>query len=273
MRLRYAGVCRICEAPIARGATAIYEPALKKVRCLTCLDVDVAKPEIPGDIVRSDDPDIDFGTAGRSAWHEYERRRSRDEEKIRAKWGRLGGIAYALSDEKQSTTAWKQGAIGETRLGARLDGLRDDGLVVMHDRRIPKTRGNLDHLVVTSNGVWLIDAKRYKGRPEKRVKRERRQRVEQLYVGSRNCTTLIETAQRHTDLIKTALSEAGFDTPVFASLCFIEADWGILDPQFRVNEVLVTWPRKLVRELRKQVEGPHEIEAVTRELAEAFPAE
>ncbi|MFC4243887.1 hypothetical protein ACFOYW_10910 [Gryllotalpicola reticulitermitis] len=47
------------------------------------------------------------GTAGASARREYERRLAKDEDKIREKWGngRLGKIAVALSDERQSTDA------------------------------------------------------------------------------------------------------------------------------------------------------------------------
>jgi len=53
------------------------------------------------------------GTPGASARREYERRKARDEARIRERWGRLGGIAVAMSEEKQSTTAWATGAVGE----------------------------------------------------------------------------------------------------------------------------------------------------------------
>lgn len=55
-----------------------------------------------------------------SARREYERRKAKDEEKLREKWGRHGGLAVALSDERQSTKALDRGAIGEELLGARL---------------------------------------------------------------------------------------------------------------------------------------------------------
>ena len=47
----------------------------------------------------------DFNAPGTSAQREYERRKANDEAKLRAKWGKLGGLAVALSDEKQSTKA------------------------------------------------------------------------------------------------------------------------------------------------------------------------
>ena len=50
--------------------------------------------------------------------------KAKDEERLRKKWGKLGGLAVALSDEKQSTKAWASGAAGEERLGPGLTGLR-----------------------------------------------------------------------------------------------------------------------------------------------------
>lgn len=94
---------------------------------------------------------------------------AKDEEKLREKWGRFGGLAVALSDERQHTKSWDRGAVGEERLGARLDALAANGLAVLHDRRIPGSKANIDHIAVTRGGIWVIDAKRYKGRPELKI--------------------------------------------------------------------------------------------------------
>ncbi len=67
--------------------------------------------------------------------------RKRFSQRLRQKWGKLGGIAVARSDEKQRTKAWGTGAVGEERLGARLDSLASESIAVLHDRRIPGTRG------------------------------------------------------------------------------------------------------------------------------------
>ena len=34
----------------------------------------------------------------------------------------------------------------------------------MHDRRIPRSKANIDSLVVTPGGAWVIDSKRYVGK-------------------------------------------------------------------------------------------------------------
>ncbi len=134
MRLRYTGACRLCDASLPAGTEAIYESETKTVRCLECA-TDATEAVSPDPKSSGDAPFIDSGVAGWSARREYERRKAKDEEKLREKWGAFGGLAVALSDERQHTKSWDQGAIGEERLGARLNALARDGLAVLHDRR------------------------------------------------------------------------------------------------------------------------------------------
>jgi hypothetical protein len=35
--------------------------------------------------------------------------------------------------------------------------------LVLHDRSVPGTRSNIDHLAVVPSGVWVIDTKHYAG--------------------------------------------------------------------------------------------------------------
>ena len=70
-----------------------------------------------------------------------------------------------MTDHSQSTRASRRGAPGEERLVGRLNELAGPLLRVLHDRRIPRSSANIDHLVVTPNGVYVVDAKRYRGRP------------------------------------------------------------------------------------------------------------
>jgi hypothetical protein len=129
------------------------------------------------------------GIAGASARREFERRKAKREERVRAKHTKLGGLILAISDEPQSTAAWDVGALGEERLGKGLDQLASDRLRLLHDRRIPKSKANIDHLAVTASGVYVIDAKKYRGRPHLRIDGGLfRPRVERLLVGSRDCS-------------------------------------------------------------------------------------
>jgi hypothetical protein len=104
---------------------------------------------------------IELGVAGGSARQEFARRHSRREGRIREAHPRLGGLILALSDDPQSTRAWQSGATGERKLGEKLVSL-GDSIVALHDRQVPRSRANIDHLVVGPAGVYVIDAKRYK---------------------------------------------------------------------------------------------------------------
>lgn len=207
--------------------------------------------------------------AGSSARREYERRRAKDESRIRESWGRLGGLVVALSGERQSTRAWSTGAVGEERVGAVLDALRSDRLAVLRDRRVPGTRANIDHIVVCAGGVWVIDTKRYKGRPERRVGGGLvRPRVELLYVGGRNKTSLVEGVKWQVEKVQNALP----GLTVRGVLCFVDAEWGLFSGPFAIDGVEVMWPKKLVTRLGVDVEGTVEVAAVAARLAIAFRA-
>lgn len=169
MRLRYTGACRLCGASLPAGTEATYESETKTILCLDCATE--ATASMSPDLEPPCDESLsgEAGVAGSSARREYERRKAKDEEKLREKWGRFGGLAVALSDERPHTKSWDRGAIGEERLGARLNALAADGLAVLHDRRIPGSKANIDHITITPGGIWVIDAKRYKGRPELKI--------------------------------------------------------------------------------------------------------
>jgi len=62
---------------------------------------------------------------------------------------------------------------------------------VLHDRRIPGARANVDHIVVAPWGVFVIDAKNYKGRVEKRDRGGFFSTDYRLYVGGRDKTALV----------------------------------------------------------------------------------
>ncbi|MEN2745438.1 nuclease-related domain-containing protein [Sinomonas halotolerans] len=267
MRLRYAGTCRACGASLPARAPAFYEGETKTVLCLECgrgaSESAVPAVERPPEGV----PSAAAGAAGASARREYERRRVKDEERLREKWGRLGGLAVALSDERQSTAAWERGAVGEERLGSRLDSLAGDGVALLHDRRIPGSKANIDHIAVTPAGIWVIDAKRYKGRPQLQIEGGIfRPRVEKLVVGCRDSTKLVDGVLKQVDAVREAVE----DVPVMGVLCFVEADWPLIGGSFSTRGVHVLWPKRLVRLLAQQDEGDVDVPAIREAIAGRF---
>lgn len=218
--------------------------------------------------------EVFIGIAGASAKREYDRRKNRREVRIRDDHPYLGKLILAVSDDPQSTRAWATGARGEEVLGQRLDRLTGRGVYVLHDRRIPRTRANIDHIAVCARGVFVIDAKKYQGRPHLRVDGGLfRPRTEKLMVGARDCTKLVDGARKQVDLVRSALEDADLEEiPVRGMLCFVDADWPLFGGDFTIDGVQVAWPKKALENLLKP--GPMSDETARhlhRTLASSFP--
>jgi ribosomal protein S27E len=263
MRLRYAAECRRCGVSIAQGESAVYDKSARNVLCLACGDVfsadDAGKPlnvvtQAAGDgtaapnaaarYVIRDPPaaPVDPGHAGASARREFERRAAKREQRIRHQHPKLGGLILALTDNPQSTTAWRTGAAGEEALGRLLDSLADRGVRALHDRRIPRSRANIDHIAISPAGVFVIDAKRYRGRPSLRVEGGiLRPRVETLMVGGRRSNNLIDGMHRQLGVVQSVI---GLEIPITGMLVFVGADWPLIGGAFVTQRVQVLWPNK-----------------------------
>lgn len=205
--------------------------------------------------------------AGGSAQREADRRRAAREATVRARHPHVGGLILALSDEPQDTKNWAKGAEGERQLGASLDALAEAGIVVLHDRLRPGTAANIDHLAVTPSGIWVIDAKHYRGEVARRTVGGWFSRDVRLYVGWRDRTDLVRKMATQVDAVRNALAVDRAGVPVRPMLCFVNGDWPLLAGPFELGGVLVTWPRAAVRVLRRP--GPvdrEDRERIAREL-------
>jgi ssDNA-binding Zn-finger/Zn-ribbon topoisomerase 1 len=84
-----------------------------------------------------------------------------------------------------STTAWETGALGEEWTARMLDPLAERGFVILHDRRIPGSKANIDHIAVGPSGVFVIETKNIAGRlqidgPDMRIAGRRVRAVEEV---------------------------------------------------------------------------------------------
>jgi nuclease-like protein len=218
---------------------------------------------------------VNTGSAGASAHREYERRRIAREVRVKAQLGdMIGGFALALAGEPQSTRAWERGSVGERKLAEALAGV--EGLVVLHDRRAPKTRGNIDHIVIAPAGVFVVDAKRYAGLIQIRYRGGLFSRAERLYVGRRDCSDLATNMGWQIAAVRRALAAANAElsaVPVTPVLCFVDGEWPLLLPPESYKGVRVEGTRSI----KKLVSGSsildHDrIDRISRILASAFPA-
>ena len=264
LRLRYAGGCVRCGTPLAKGADALYDRLHKTIRCLSC----------PTDRVDEPEPPIDVGVAGASARREYERRVASRETRVKDRFGRrLGGVILALSDEPQSTRAWARGSQGERVLAEALTEL--EGVRVLNDRRVPGTRGNIDHIVIAPAGVFVVDAKRYEGTIRIRDVGGFFKRDQRLYVGRRDCSKLADDMAWQVEAVERSLRSVNADAipPITPVLCFVQGDWPLLSPPDSYRGVRLEGTRSIKKLVANgQVLDIAEIDRLTRVLAAAFPA-
>ena len=195
--------------------------------------------------------EIDLGTPGGSARREHEKRRARREAKTRASHPRIGNLLLRAQSAPASETAWDTGAAGEEALAAHLAKTCPE-VIVLHDRRMPNSRANIDHLAVAPCGVFVIDAKRYKGKIEIRKPFLGDPR---LFISGRNKTKLVEGLARQQEAVRSALAEAIPEMPVHACFCFLnpegQADGSGL-PLFKtlsIDDFPLFYPRKLSKRL------------------------
>jgi hypothetical protein len=233
------------------------------MRCVTCPS--------PVDAAQSDSA-IDRGVAGASARREYERRQAKRDIDTRARWGdRLGGFVLAVTTEPQSTRAWAIGAAGEEKLARALEGV--EGLQILHDRRVPGTKGNVDHILIAPAGVFVVDAKQYEGRIEIRNRGWFLRPDYRLYVGGRDRSALADGLGWQVEAVVRVLGASGVDplliTPV---LCFIDGDWPLIGRPTSYRGVRLEGTQS-IRKLLVQSEDldQSEITRLTRMLATALP--
>lgn len=251
LRLRYAGRCSVCAVPLSRGSQAWYDDVTRKVVCLACgPDTGTAPTE---------------EAAGHSAAAEGERRLDRKVERVRSQYGDYAAeVAKDLATQQNAAT-WGKGSEAESELAKAMRQALGDQVLPLHDRLIPGTRANIDHIWLTPRGVWVVDAKAYTGKVERREVGPLWRTDNKLFVGGRNRTKLANSVLRQVAAVVAALKPAaefrGID--VHAALCFLGSDWGLLDRPFQVaGNVWVMDPRALRKRLQKS--GPLSRETMTR---------
>jgi hypothetical protein len=80
-------------------------------------------------------------------------------------WLAMGQLRE-LDDEEGSDAdpgLWLKGARGEQQTALILEPLRHDGFVILHDRREPRSSGNIDHIVLGPSGIFIIETKSWAG--------------------------------------------------------------------------------------------------------------
>jgi hypothetical protein len=291
LTLRYAATCRVCAVALPPRSRAIWDRRSKTARCLTCLVP--AQPRPSAEAVDSV-PTADFGVAGASAQRLFTAKEARRRERLRRHWwviatmAVLCAIAGAFAAHRlhanialwaivgaalpvldlirrpQHIDAWRSGAEGERVVGKMLDKLRGQGVVAIHDRRVPGRNTNIDHIAIAPCGVFVVDTKNVAGK----VVASR----SGLRVAGRRQDKMLAGIAGQVAVVREALTGAGSpQVEVRGVLCFTKADLPWLRP--KPNGIALLYPRGLRRTLTtgEAVLTRDQINALATQLATKLP--
>lgn len=254
----------VCDRELVVGERALWYPDRRVVTCLGC---ELAH----GDDVAVSDADV----PGASARRTYDRRHAQREDHARQTLGVFGVALARLVDEPQRTKAWKRGAEGEERVGRRLEKLLEgSGVKLLHDRRIPRSTANIDHIAVGPGGITVIDTKNYRGKVRiDRVGGLFVPRHDRLRVNGRERTSLAKSVERQMEAVRRVLDQpADASVEIRGALCFADVNGLPLLRRQMVSDVMVDGPKPVARLARRDgALTSQRVEALWLRLARLLP--
>jgi hypothetical protein len=152
-------------------------------------------------------------------------------------------VASALFATPNSIAAWQTGAQGELRTARLLEPLEGEGFRILHDRKIPGSRANIDHIVIGPPGVYVVETKSLGGSLQIRDN--------EVFVSGRRRTTMIDEVKREALAVQTALAKelAARGWMVTPVICVHRADLPWLRSE--VAGVRIVSGKDLVKRLRE----------------------
>jgi hypothetical protein len=186
---------------------------------------------------------------------------------------RLGLVAAALAAAavgwglrfrpSPDAVAWRRGAAGERRTARLLGPLERHGWAILHDLAVPRSRANIDHLVIGPGGLFVIDSKQYRGRlqldPSGR-----------LWHGRYPLTPTLQAVSFEADQAAQVLPDPGMAVVPIVAVHGVQVPWG----KVVVDGVPVVTARRLPSMLRElpAVLGPERVAGLADQARVRFHA-
>ena len=233
--LRYGGTCDACGGTIEKRAPGWHDALLKKIRCNSCgpaSDETPANPPEPTPLPT--DP--------------------------------VGGSAALREARARRDPKWTKGAAGEYLMDVSLHSHVNEGAVIFTDRQVPGTKSNIDHIVVAPSGVWIIDAKVWRGKivykSTSMFSTEKR-----LYVGGKDRTSAVEAIFNLVIPVAQVIGDKS--VPIKPALVFIDGDWSdasaariVSSKPYQHLTVWISWPKAIWKKINES--GPLDAGAIKR---------
>jgi hypothetical protein len=257
LNLRWPAVCVVCGTALPAGSRARWDATTRTMTCAACVGSSAeprvesgAEPIAQAGAAGSTPSALERGQPGASIAREYLRRKRKREARTRETHPWIGGLLLALRGTPQHESAFHQGDLGEKAVAKYLEKHTASGpAIILHNRRMPGGRGDIDHLAIASTGVFVVDAKAIKGKV--RVHRPLFGKPK-LRVSGRDRTKLIDGLDCQVSAVRGVLTANGHsDVWVQGVLCFTTADLPLLGtPKMRGH--LLLRRRALAKKISKQ---------------------
>jgi len=211
--------------------------------------------------------------AGESARREAQRLRDARAERAAGRT-RAWRVIDAFSERERSSRLhernWETGVGGEEEVAQLIAG-RCPAVPVLHDRRLPGSGANIDHIAIAPSGVYVIDTKCYRGKVEVINPLLGKPR---LIIAGRNHTRLVDALAKQVRAVRGVLAD---DVPVYGCFCFVNPPGRLARSALptlwtlRIADFRLYAPRRLARQLNQP--GPltrSDAAAIVRALEDAF---
>jgi hypothetical protein len=192
--LIYGGTCVACGGTIDKNAKGWHNRVIKKARCASC------GPGRPDPVPV---PSLDPPPALRP--------------------DPVGGTSTLKQFSGKNRSQGLKGATGEYLMDRYLHKHLTDGEVILTDRRVPGGDANIDHVVVASSGVWIIDSKMWEGKIVYKAKSMTSAKMK-LKVGGEDRTAKIQTIYNLVIPVAGVIDDRS--VPIHPAMVFVEGDWG-----------------------------------------------
>lgn len=234
--LPYGGTCITCGTTIPRRARGWHDPSISKVACANCPPQPQALPQ---DL--NSTPHLRTNPAG-------------------------GTSALAIANSRRDPH-WTKGAAGEYLMSKSLHERLPPDRIILDDRTVPHSHANIDHVVISPTGVWIIDSKHWKGLIQVKTTGGFLSATQKLFVDGRDESALTEKIYSQVIPIANVLGDRSI--PIHPALIFIDGDWGagitlrvLQHRPYEMLGVMVGWPKAVIAKISES--GPLPQEEVVR---------
>lgn len=110
-----------------------------------------------------------------------------------------GVLAFTMFRLPFQSLVWAKGIEGERAAAEHLAPLESEGYILLHNRKVPGSKGDIDHVVIGPTGVAVVETKNWGGRVELRGDR--------LWVGDHERTWAVDQLYREALAVQVALGD------------------------------------------------------------------